>query len=1121
MTWKGIRGTLVWMILLTLIGVIAAGGIAARWWSAKDQFITTAIHEHLEKAVPSCAIDFEAFRLVDTGHLELTHLIVRSRITGTELLRIPRIVIEIETEILRTHRRLVVREITMQSPEVILFRGADQHWNWEGVKVQPPPSAVTPSWTIKNGTVRIGCICPTDGQMRSMVLQGIQVSVQPDSFQNYSFTSTSVADTLGPVQATGSIDTQSGEWKVRGTAGEIRLNDSLLNLAGRFAPKVHEQLTQLKSTNQAILAQSQSHLPRQTATASQIDVEAGAQSGAVPMLRADLSLQFEASQSSLRSPLNYDIHGSIHHGHISDLLLPMPLYDLEGRFRMTPDLIEIESVKAANGSSTLYVNGSARRSTHDWAKNFQVRVMQLQLDQRIRGFLWGQLGKTFDMLNPSGTFDVDVELSQSPGQKLAYAINQFKVTDCRGLCDYFRYPVEHVNGEITQNGTAFELQMQGEANGRPVQARGRIDMANRDRDIDLRLEVADFPFDNAIRNALQRPEQEVIRKVLDSLNLHGTARSAVVQIIRGGETEGRVAICIDGELTDGTLNYVGFPYEVTNLTGKLRYNPLKRNTWMFEEVSGTHGTAKISGRGFYDLEEGPGALALEMTVLQAALDHDLEKASTKASPSLASAWKDFSIKGSIDVDKVSVTWTPDTDVQVALDGIHWNSGQFMAAALPYVWNNVSGTMTWSNNRLKIHSLHGDHGDHNETYLLINGAVPDSAFIEMNPGPDVAWRMFLDERILHIMKLNPDDELRRAVPVQVADALKAVDLRNPIDLSLGLEMKGWLSDRNLITASWSALTALKGNTLTAGVPISNVTGNVVHRGSWDGQNLWMEGYAELETLNALELSIYKARGPFLLKNGRLTLGTPKLSGNVPVYNQSNPYHQEQLRAHLYGGQIGLDVDVTLADTMANMTYQLEVTVNEAELGDWAKEHNINSQRLMGKVNGVLQATGKGDSAKSTTGQGWIQITPAALYELPVFAQMFTVLSFRPAKPGDAAFKYAYGDFTIRDEMFEFTKIELWGDALSLVGRGNVGYAGSKASALELDFYSTANNRIPFFGPFVKAVSDRWIRVYVFGTISQPVAEIKARVPYLNDAFAGFMQSLESGQAQRTPPRPITR
>jgi hypothetical protein len=154
-----------------------------------------------------------------------------------------------------------------------------------------------------------------------------------------------------------------------------------------------------------------------------------------------------------------------------------------------------------------------------------------------------------------------------------------------------------------------------------------------------------------------------------------------------------------------------------------------------------------------------------------------------------------------------------------------------------------------------------------------------------------------------------------------------------------------------------------------------------------------------------------------------------------------------------------------------------------------------------------------------GQGWVQIMPAALYELPVFAQMFSTLAGRPPQPGDAAFTYAYGDFEIHEGLFDFSKIELVGDALSLVGRGTVGYAGPRASELKLDFYSMMTNRVPFLGPLVSVLGDRWIRVEVYGTVSQPRAMIQPRIGLLDNLFSEFMQDTSAGRRRRTPPVPM--
>lgn|GEM_PF-2023788 len=1117
-SWKGIRDTFLWLLLLLLIGAITAGGLAARWWAAKDDLLTDLLRQNAAQVFPNCNVSFEAARLIDLSHFEITHFRLQKRGTDADLLQIPRIVVEIDKAILEHHHAIIVREVVAHSPEICLIRDQHQHWNWEDLQIAPPPSSSSPEWTVKNGALRIGFHCETDGQTRFVNCQGIQATLQPESHQRYEFNGIGTAEAFGTLQLAGLLDSITGEWQIRGSAGDVRLGDSLLDLAGRFSPEVQQQVQTLRTTNEAILAQSGlNHFPRTASTVSQSTPRqpASAAAGNNSLLRADLAIQFTAGQPSRDVPLAYQVSGRISHGQVSELLLPVPLYDLEGDFRITPEAVEIHNLRAANGGSTLYINGSAMKFEGAWAKNFLVRASQLRMDERIRSFLWGPLAKFYDLLSPSGSFDLDIGLSQKPHGPLQWAMEKFTVSDCRILCDHFRYPVEKISGEIKQHGTAFEIAMVGQASGHPIHLGGTVDLKNPERDLDLTVDVSSFPLDSALRNALQRPEQQKIRHVLDSLRLTGTARTGHVRIVRGQDTKGKVAICIEGEMDDGTMNYTGFPYELTDLRGRLTYNPLERNTWRFEDLKARHQTAQFTGRGVFDLEQAPGQMILEIAALQTPMDHDLEKATTTARPELQKVWSELGMRGSVDVDRIALYWSPGSKCDVTLDGIHWTNGEFRPQCLPYVWNNVSGTLQWDGQKLRIHSLQGDHSG---TYLLVNGAVPDSAYVEIAPRHDIAWRLFLDEKTLHIRRLNPDDEFKRAIPASVASALQAVDLRGALDVSLGIEMVGWTAHPDLVTASWSAWTALKDNLAFAGVPLSQLSGNIAHRGTWDGKNLEIEGYAELESLRALEMSFQKINGPFLLRGNRLTLGQPKLAGNLPEYSPKNPFRQEQIRAALYGGQVTFDIEMTLEKDASKLPYRAEIGVTDVELGEWAREHHF--EKLMGKINGVVQASGRGASARATTGQGWIQITPAALYELPVFAQMFTILSFRPAQPGDAAFNYAYSDFTIHDEVFDFSNIELVGDAIRLGGRGTVGYAGEKVGALQLNFYSKANNRIPLVGRLLSAVSDNWIRVQVYGNLpNNPIATIEPRIPYLDDAFSGFMQAVESGQQQRVPPRTI--
>jgi len=1118
-TWNGIRDTLLWMVVLLLLAVIAIGGISARWWAARDDLLTDLVRTHLSQSLPDCNVTFESVRCLELSRFEISQLVVQARKTGEDLLRAPRVVIQIDSRILTQHQRVVIRELVAHSPEVHCIRDQNNRWNWEGIAVNTPPSSVSPEWTIKNGAIRVGFASPVNGQTRFINIQGIQATLRPESHQRYDFDGLGAAEVFGNLQLSGLLDVGTGEWHVRGAAGDVRLGDSLLDLAARFSPDVQEQLTMLRSTNQALLSQALTHQPARAVSAGELTplplVTASSHSRERPiepasLLRADLAIQFELGQSRPESKLDYLLTGQVSHGQVSELLLPVPLYDLDGKFRLSPDLLEIRDLRAANGASTLFINGSASRVAGKWGKNFLVRATQLSLDDRIRSFLWGKAAYFFDLLSPSGTFDLSVAVTQKPGAPLEWRLEDFKAINCRSICDFFRYPVDRIHGEIQQQGDLFLLNLQGEAAGRPVKLSGQVAPQRTNHDVDLKIEVTGMPVDQALQNALQRPEQKPIRTALESLRLNGTSGDVHVRVVRNPETNGRVFVCIDGELVDGTMNYSGFPYELTSLRGKLRFNPFERNTWIFQDLYSKHGIAEITGRAIYDLEESTGQLAIEMSALQLPLDFDLERATTAASPEMKTAWNDFGIKGNVDIDNVSLAWSPGEKCQVTLDGIHWTNGQLTPKSLPYTWQNVAGTLRWDGSRLRIHSLQGDHGG---AYMLVSGAAPDSAYVHIAPSPDVAWRLFLDEKTLHIRKLSPDDELKRAVPGHIAATLNAIQLKNVIDVTVGLDVKGWTAFPDLMTASWSTFVTLNNNELIAGIPLTAVNGNIVHRGSWDGRNLEMEGFGELESLRALEMPFRKIQGPFLLKDNRLTIGAPKLSGNEPVHSPGNPYRKQSVRARLYGGQIGIDVELLLSGNSESLPYRVELAVNDVELGEWAREHNY--QKLLGKVNGVLQASGRGTDTRSTTGQGWVQITPAALYELPVFAQMMTILSFRPAQPGDAAFDYAYADFTIHDEVFDFGNIELVGDALNFGGRGTVGYAGSKTGALSLDFNSRANRRLPLIGQ----LAGGWVWVQVLGSLqSGPIAKIQPTIPYLDDAFANFRQAVDSGQRQpRTPPR----
>jgi hypothetical protein len=1137
-SWDGIRGTLQWLLLLLLIGTIAAVGVAVHWWTAKDALLIQAVQTKLDELLPDCTVEFSSVRLAGASHFELTDLTLRARETHVLLAEVPRVVAEFDPELLTEHRQVAVRSVSIHSPEVLMLRDPDGRWSWEGISPPLPSAVASPAVSVTDGSIRIGIVhqndssnvntAPFSGRIVPVAIcRGLQLSLSPQAHRRFRLSGAGNADALGPVSLQGYIDGNHGDWRITGEAGAVRIRDPLLEMAGQFSPSMRTQLAELRRGQ----LRRDGHSPSETAPAPlriaaltnshgqpvsnhdsslRTPPPEGTEESSPSLFRADVSLTFEIGRARDEEQVDYRLAGEVEHGQISELLLPIPLYDLEGSFEVTPAKVRIRNLRAVNGESSLFVDGAAQRVGEDWRQDFQVRATRLQMDERVRVFLTPGLKAAYDALRPTGMFDLDLHFSHEPNQPPEIQLRKFTAIDMRVLCEAFQYPVEQMRGTITQRTEDFYVDLKGTASGQPVTVTGTIRQEDA-YDMQLTVRSEGIPIDRKLIDAFQ--EQEELREVLESLRPGGLV-DFDARLVRDRRTQGEFKLAIEGTVREGRVNFVGFPYELTEVSGTFSHDPFLDDLWLFEDLQGHHGDARVTGRGVFvgeDSDEEHG-LALELALVRIPIDHDLQKATLVANPDLRPVWSDFGLDGMLDVERARIGWRPGDEVEVELEGIQWKEGRIMPLALPYQWDQVNGALEWDGEKLKIHSLHGMHG---ETYLHIDGTRPEAPAYVQSPVSDaVAWRLHLAD--LKIVRLNPDDELRRALPEALREAVNTVDLRKPLNLQLAIDLKGWNSDEELVTARWQCLATFQGNTLHAGVPLTDVTGRArIQQGVWNGERLFLEGSVELETVRALDMPFTNVRGPFRMEGDRLLLGTPEFGGRKTQYSAENPYAGEQLRGDLYTGRVGLDAAVYFPDSGVPL-YNLDVSVQDVELAEWAADWDVQARRLMGKLNASTQLQGRGTSAVSLNGQGWVQVTPAALFELPVFTDIFAILSFRP--PDNTAFNYGYGDFTIEQGVFNFSEILLVGDALSLKGRGTVGFAGPERSALNLDFYSKATNRVPFLRPLIERFGSNWVRVQVVGTVSKPQPLIQPRIGPLDEAFRGFMDAVERGQLRTAPPRP---
>ena len=229
---------------------------------------------------------------------------------------------------------------------------------------------------------------------------------------------------------------------------------------------------------------------------------------------------------------------------------------------------------------------------------------------------------------------------------------------------------------------------------------------------------------------------------METLRLGGLA-DIEASLLRPPGPNQKILMRLHADVYDGVLDYERFPYRLTNFQGTVDYDPMQAPIWYFTNLRGEHGDAVLTGNATFDRREDPGRLDLKVTALQARFDRSLYDACRVAKPELATAWHQVSPQGVIDIRNAQLEWTPgEQSVEIRLPTVQLREGRLKLAAIPYEWNDVTGTASWEDGVISIHSLSGWHG---ETYLQIDGSdSPQAAYVDPTPRRSASWLVHLEK-----------------------------------------------------------------------------------------------------------------------------------------------------------------------------------------------------------------------------------------------------------------------------------------------------------------------------------------------------------------------------------------
>jgi hypothetical protein len=154
-----------------------------------------------------------------------------------------------------------------------------------------------------------------------------------------------------------------------------------------------------------------------------------------------------------------------------------------------------------------------------------------------------------------------------------------------------------------------------------------------------------------------------------------------------------------------------------------------------------------------------------------------------------------------------------------------------------------------------------------------------------------------------------------------------------------------------------------------------------------------------------------------------------------------------------------------------------------------------------VFGALELSGSRAGPHSLVGRGQVRLRDADIYELPVVLAMLKVL--RVKAPDLRAFGSSVIDFRVEGPRAYLDNIELSGDAISLVGSGELEFD----SVVHLTFRSImgdSQSQLPAMKSMLGGASGSFLLIHVDGPLANP--DIKS------EAFPTLAAALQQWQSQ---------
>ncbi|MGC4003538.1 MAG: AsmA-like C-terminal region-containing protein [Pirellulales bacterium] len=418
---------------------------------------------------------------------------------------------------------------------------------------------------------------------------------------------------------------------------------------------------------------------------------------------------------------------------------------------------------------------------------------------------------------------------------------------------------------------------------------------------------------------------------------------------------------------------------------------------------------------------------------------------------------------------VAITTVPLADT-VSLDPVFF----------PLKLEKLRGTFRFAGSRLDFENIQAEHDRLPITF---------TGYCE---GDDAGqWHARFDRVVAD--RLRPEKStLQFALPPKVRKFIQAVAMAGSVDLTGSLDLWGREDKPGELTAGWDVELDLHDVSAKLGLDVSHLDGSLRLIGKSVGEALRMQGELAIDSVFAQDLQLTNVRGPIYMDEKQILFGGR-------TQQQTSGQRLRQIEAQAYGGTLQCDGWIGLEETPR---FTLATRLDDFDLNRFGREQLAGRQSLGGKIQGGMELGGTFAGSHTFAGRGRMHLTEAKLGELPVMLAMLKVFSVR--EPDRTAFDTGDIGYRIEGEHVYFDSIELSGNAVSLLGTGEMSFQRE----LKLVFSAVAGRsdwQMPAFKSLLGSASQQLMEIHVGGSLANP--EIK------RESFPGLKESLDQLQAER--------